>query len=68
MAWNILLLFSNEKTNPLSKLDPMRTSKSFDVTGINTNHQRHVPIAVIHISLKDSVAVLVLQSDAEPLP
>ena len=46
----------------------MRTSKSFEVTGINMDHQRHVLIAVIHTSLKDSVAVLVLPSDTEPLP
>lgn len=51
----------------ISKLDPVRTSKSFEVIGINTNHQTHVLIAVIHTSLKDSVA-LVSHSDTEPLP
>jgi len=64
VAWNILLLFSNEETNPLS----MRTYKSSEVTCINMNHQRHILIAVIHTSLKGSVAVLVLQSDTEQLP
>lgn len=63
-----MLLFSNEETNSLSKLDTMRTCKSFEATGINTNHQRHVLIAVIHTSLKDSIALLGLQSDTEPLP
>lgn len=50
VAWNILLLFSNEENNCLSKLDPVKTSASFEVAGINMNHQSPVLTAVIHTS------------------
>lgn len=46
----------------------MRISKSFEATDINMNNQIHVLNTAIHISLMDSVAVHVLQSDTEPIP